>query len=216
MGSPSPGKKIRLVLASSNRHKYREFSDFFKANAAFAKNGAELSGPREFPGAPTDVEETGGTYEANALIKARAWADFTGLPCLADDSGLEVRSLGWAPGIHSARVAPGDDRDRARWLLTALRGVSDRRARFVACLVVAFPSSYRRGYFSVEGRCWGDIAHSPAGETGFGYDPVFIPDGYDKTFGDLGQEVKSEISHRAIAMRGLSKIITSVIKYISV
>jgi XTP/dITP diphosphohydrolase len=210
------GARFRLVLASGNRDKHAEFAGFFKDIDAFAACGAELLpfGYARANGAP-DVEESGESYEENALIKARAWADFTGLPAIADDSGLEVRALGWAPGIRSARSAAGGDAERVAWLLDELNGVSDRLACFVACLVIVFPSGGAlagRDYFSSEGRCFGSVSSSPRGDGGFGYDPIFVPDGGELTFAEFGG-VKSKISHRAIAMRGVAQIIPSVVKY---
>jgi XTP/dITP diphosphohydrolase len=171
-----------------------------------------LLSPCDFKGVP-DAEETGSSYEENALLKARAWARRTGIPSIADDSGLEVRALGWRPGIYSARAGENDS-DRINWLLGELSGRDDRRARFVACLVIAFPfeRSVRRDYFASSGVCWGNIS-SPRGKSGFGYDPIFVPDGYGATFAELGPSVKSEISHRASAMRGVAQIINSVVKY---
>jgi XTP/dITP diphosphohydrolase len=162
-----------------------------------------------------DVQESGRTYEENALIKARAWARAAGIPAIADDSGLEVRHLSWAPGIRSARIASGGDEDRINWLLAELDGVTDRRACFAASIVIAFPAETGKGrdYFASEGRCWGNIADELRGKSGFGYDPVFIPSGYDTTFGDLGPDIKSRISHRAAAMTGVAKMMASVLKY---
>jgi XTP/dITP diphosphohydrolase len=163
------------------------------------------------------IEENGSSYEENAAIKARAWADFAGIPAIADDSGLEVRSIGWAPGIFSARAASGSDRDRIRWLLSRLDGCDDRHARFVSCIVIAFPGGTRPyvDYFSALGVCRGNITLSPAGNDGFGYDPIFVPDGYSVTFAEMGRE-KSKISHRAVAMMGVAKMMPSVIKYSTV
>ena len=215
---------MKLLLASGNAHKFREFTVFFQQYQAFTAHGVEFAVPdagflaHSGIAVPADIEETGDTYEKNALIKARVWADASGLPAIADDSGLEVRALSWAPGIRSARAIAGSDRDRADWLLSEMAGTADRRACFVANLVIAFPGTQRalhggRDYFSVEGRCWGTIAHTCAGDNGFGYDPVFIPDGFNRTFGELPAEDKSRISHRAIAMGGLAQILPSVLKY---
>lgn len=215
---------MQLLLASANAHKFREFKNFFEKYNAFADNEVELLLPdadflsRAGIAPPGEIEETGETYEANARIKAEAWAACSGIPAIADDSGLEVRALSWAPGVRSARAVEGSDEDRVQWLLRELEGVADRRACFVANLVIALPESgdfpkKGRNYFSVEGRCWGKIAASPAGGNGFGYDPVFIPDGFARTFGELSPEEKSNISHRAIAMKGIAEILPSVIKY---
>ena len=210
---------IDVVLASSNRHKYEELSAFFSSDKVFRE--VSLHCGELFP-LMKEVEETGVTYEENALIKAAAWANFTGLPAIADDSGLEVRALDWEPGIYSARSVSGADSNRIEWLLSRMKEASDRRACFIASLVIVPPSikidalMKMRNYFVLEGRCWGNIAFSPAGSSGFGYDPIFIPDGYDMTFSELGETVKSKISHRAIAVQGLAKIIPSVVKYLTV
>ena len=174
----------------------------------------KLRGAGDFPEIG-EIEESGLTYEENAAIKASAWADFAGMPAMADDSGLEVRALGWEPGIHSARAARGDDSDRIEWLLSRMKDHEDRRARFVACIVIAFPNdgNSARGYFSSRGVCQGRLTHAPRGRFGFGYDPVFVPDGYDVTFAEMGACEKSKISHRALAMRGVAHMMRSVIEY---
>jgi XTP/dITP diphosphohydrolase len=178
----------------------------------------KLVSAADFPPFPGVIEEIGSDYEENALIKARAWANFAGIPAIADDSGLEVRALEWGPGIFSARAAPGNDSDRIRWLLEGILDTRDRFARFVACIAVVFPASgrncpdERRNYFSVQGVCCGNIARYPSGSAGFGYDPVFVPHGYDATFAELGAGVKSKISHRAKSLRGIALILPSVIK----
>jgi XTP/dITP diphosphohydrolase len=214
---PGAGARTRIVLASANRNKQREFRAFFSSISGLAGRDVKLVLPGELSACPGEDEvlESGRTYEENALIKARAWARSAGIPAIADDSGLEVRHLGWAPGIRSARAAEGSDADRIDWLLSGLDGVTDRRACFVACIVIAFPSDGGSGryYFASEGRCWGSITHEPSGESGFGYDPVFVPDGCDATFGDLGPDVKSKISHRAAAMAGVAQMMGSVLKY---
>jgi XTP/dITP diphosphohydrolase len=221
---------FKVALASGNRNKRAEFADFFKSEA-LARFNIELvsiESLAETQGSPPDAEETGASYEENAAIKAQAWADFFGIPAIADDSGLEARHLSWRPGIFSARAAPGTDAERTEWLLGEMSGASDRRARFVACIVIAFPSNAMlnerkekrrvcgRRYFASEGICWGNIANKPSGADGFGYDPVFIPDDYEKTFSELGKELKSRISHRAKAMAGVAQMAASVIKYWSV
>ena len=177
----------------------------------------ELLGAQNFPEIGT-IKENGSSYEENAAIKAAAWADFAGMPALADDSGLEVRALDWEPGIHSARASAGSDADRVRWLLSRMENHEDRHARFVACIVIAFPDNGKtgRGYFSSRGICRGRITRAPEGRGGFGYDPVFVPDGYDATFAEMGSALKSQISHRALAMRGVAHMTQSVIKYYAV
>ena len=128
---------MKIVLASSNRNKYREMKE------AFGPIGVEL-----IYGGDTDVsievDETGDSYEENALLKARAWSEALGMAALADDSGLEVHALGGAPGVHSARAVPGSDADRTMWLLSQMEGAEDRRARFVSCIAVVFPDKEPR------------------------------------------------------------------------
>ena len=132
------------------------------------------------------------------MLKARAWAEKSGLPCLADDSGLEVNALDGAPGLYSARVIPGNDDDKVSWLLSELQGIADRRARFAASLALCVPEEYT---LITEGYCYGTITDSPRGNNGFGYDPVFVPDGYALTFAELDSEIKNSISHRTNAFR---------------
>ena len=188
---------MKLVIATTNEGKYREFcaiiGDSFPDGVIFAP---EIS--------PLAVEETGRTYAENAMLKARAWAEVSGLACLADDSGLEVNALDGAPGLYSARVVAGTDGDKVSWLLRELEGVQDRRARFAAALALCVPWEYT---LITEGYCYGRIAESPAGGGGFGYDPVFVPDGYSGTFAELPAGVKNGISHRYNAFRKMMNIL---------
>jgi len=163
--------------------------------------GLDLSGPGDVP----VVEEDRGTYAGNAAVKALAWAMALGRSALADDSGLEVRALGWGPGVMSARVAP-DDRARVEWLLEKMKGVPEREARFVAAL--ALYEVERGRWLLAEGFCYGRIALAPSGRCGFGYDPLFIPRGYDETLAALGPEVKSRLSHRSVAAGALGRMLT--------
>ncbi|MCD6287789.1 MAG: RdgB/HAM1 family non-canonical purine NTP pyrophosphatase [Candidatus Hydrogenedentes bacterium] len=156
----------------------------------------------------TPVEENGTTFEDNAIAKARGYAAVLGLPCLADDSGLEVDAIDRAPGINSARFAgtPTDDDANNRKLLDLLRHVPDidRGARFVCVAALAFPDGLIR---LARGECSGVILHEPRGTGGFGYDPLFLPAGYDQTFAELEPELKNRISHRAKAMARMNGII---------
>ncbi|MEG1603547.1 MAG: RdgB/HAM1 family non-canonical purine NTP pyrophosphatase [Cloacibacillus sp.] len=192
-----------LILASGNRGKYNEMRELL------SPCGVELLFGGEMP-APLEVEETGDSYLENALLKARAWSLATGLPALADDSGIEVRALNGAPGIHSARVIDGSDRDRMLWLAAQMEGKSDRAARFACSIAVVFPDA--KEPLSITEYCPGSIADAPAGVSGFGYDPLFVPDGYDKTFAELGDEIKNKISHRAKAIKGIAERLVSVVK----
>jgi len=198
---------MKIVLASSNRNKYREMKE------AFGPIGVEL-----IYGGDTDVsievDETGDSYEENALLKARAWSEALGMAALADDSGLEVHALGGAPGVHSARAVPGSDADRTMWLLSQMEGAEDRRARFVSCIAVVFPD--KEPPLVYRGICSGTIASNPRGSGGFGYDPIFIPDGYDATFSELGDQIKTKISHRAMAIKGIAEMLIPVLKYYAV
>lgn len=184
-----------LLLATRNAGKIRELCELL-GGASFV-----LRSLAEFPHVP-EAEETGETFEENAAIKASFYGGATGLPTLADDSGLEVAALGGAPGVRSARYAGEDavyDVKIAR-LLEELRlsGVADRRARFVCVAALFDPATGSVRLF--RGVCDGRIADAPRGGGGFGYDPIFVPDGYEESFGQLSSEVKQRISHRARAV----------------
>lgn len=203
---------MKAVLASGNRGKAIEFARFF-SNIGL---GLEIISAREVEGALeilAGTDENGSTYEENALIKASALAKALSMPAIADDSGLEVRALDWGPGIKSARYLEGSDDDRIDHMLDELRDVSGegRDARFISCIVIAFPNS--NGYFSSYGSCSGRISNEKRGENGFGYDPIFVPDGMDLTFAEIGSDVKEKISHRTSALEGMVKLMPSVIKY---
>lgn len=161
----------------------------------------EFSSLNDFPNVAVAVEDAD-TYAGNAIKKARFYARKTGVPALADDSGLEVEALGGAPGVISHRYA-GDnanDADRRKFLLSKLaETVSDNsRARFVCAIAIA--SADGEVINLSEGICEGVITFEPRGESGFGYDPLFVPGGYDQTFGELPDEIKNRISHRARAL----------------
>lgn len=191
---------MRLVMASSNAGKLREFG------ALLADLGLEI-GP--MPGA-LEVEETGNTFAENARLKASAVAMATGCWALADDSGLEVRALGGAPGVHSARYAPTDGARIARLLGElavadqAARGAGrapDRSARFVCALALADPEG--AVVLEVEGACTGVILEAPRGEGGFGYDPVFWLEEAGQTFAELDPAAKSRLGHRGLAFEAI-------------
>ena len=179
----------QLLIATRNAHKLAEIRTMLL--------GIDLVGTEGWPHVP-DPEETGDTFEANARIKAEAWCAATGLPALADDSGLEVEALGGAPGIRSARYAGahGDTAANNAKLLRELAGHTDRSARFVCALALALPGRPTR---VLRGVCEGRIAESASGAGGFGYDPLFVPEGHDRSFADLPAEVKATLSHRARA-----------------
>jgi XTP/dITP diphosphohydrolase len=212
-----------VVLATRNAAKLRELARILGAEDS---GGAQirLAGLDEFPGAP-DVPETGATFEENALLKARAIASYTGLPAVADDSGLCVDALSGMPGVLSARWAGGhgDDRANLELVLAQVADVPDVRlgAQFVcaAALVVPGalpapggttpPSPPAAREWVVTGRVEGRLIRSPRGSGGFGYDPIFLPDGFDQTTAEMTAEAKDAISHRGRAFRALAPFITA-------
>jgi XTP/dITP diphosphohydrolase len=159
----------------------------------------------EFP-LLSPVEEIGTTYRENALLKAMGYARQSRIQTLADDSGLEVSALAGQPGVQSARFGgPGlPDEERVNLLLSTLQGVEDRRARFVCVIVISGPQ-YTRFF---EASCEGSLGIAPLGQNGFGYDPIFIPDGYEQTFAELPPEVKNRISHRGKALEQVRKFLS--------
>ena len=186
---------MKVVLASSNEHKHGEFKKLLEDSEIEL-----VYYPQKL-----EIEENGSSFFSNALIKARAWSIKTGLPALSDDSGIIVRDISWMPGIHSARIIEGTDKDRNEWLLTQLKDKEDRYAEYVAALVLC---NYESGWaIGTEGRCPGTISAYQRGNSGFGYDPLFIPVGYEKTFGELPTEVKLKISHRSIALNKLLHVV---------
>jgi XTP/dITP diphosphohydrolase len=188
----------RLVIATHNRGKLDEMAALLRPFAVAAVSAASLG--------ITEPEETGDSFEANAELKARAGAEASGLPALADDSGLVVPALDGAPGIHSARWA-GPERDFARAMALVeerLRGKSDRRAHFVAVLALAWPDGHVECF---RGEVHGDLVFPPRGKRGFGYDPIFVPAGGSETFGEMEPAAKHAISHRGAAFRKLAAAI---------
>jgi XTP/dITP diphosphohydrolase len=182
----------RLVIASHNRGKVREIGDLLRSVAVDVVSVGDLGLP--------EPDETGQTFIANAELKATAAARGAALPALADDSGLVVPALGGAPGVMSARWAgPSKDfRMAMSRVERALAGSDDRRAHFVCALVLAWPDGHRECF---EGVVDGRLVFPPRGERGFGYDPIFIADGRDITFGEMHPAEKHRISHRADAFR---------------
>ena len=184
-----------LLIGTRNPGKVREIESIL------ADSGWSFSSLQSFPGVDTPAE-SGATYAENAILKARFYAAATGICALADDSGLEVEALAGAPGVYSARYA-GDnacDADRRALLVSELARIPNvnRRARFIA--VVAISDGQGAVLNVSEGVCEGTIIFSPRGHSGFGYDPLFVPDGYNETFAELSEAVKNRISHRARAL----------------
>ncbi|MFM1789620.1 MAG: hypothetical protein RLZZ12_969 [Actinomycetota bacterium] len=201
-----------LVIATRNKGKVAEIERILKFDrlnqaAITVKSVAEFD--------LADVEETGDTFEANALLKALTVSRATGLPALADDSGLAVEALGGAPGIFSARYSGvhGDDAANIEKLLSELSDLSDsgleRSARFIAVIAVAKPDG---SHIMARGELLGSIATSKRGINGFGYDPIFIPTGSSRTLGEYQPEEKDAISHRA---RALAEIAPKVAPFLN-
>lgn len=182
----------KLVIATRNAHKLEEIK------AIFNFKGLVIESAFDYPELP-DVIEDGETFEANALKKAREISGATGCMALADDSGLEVDVLDGAPGVYSARYAgePCDDSMNNQKLLAELKEKDNRSARFRTVLALVTVGGEE---LTVDGFCPGRIIDAPRGHAGFGYDPLFVPDGYEETFAELGSDVKNSISHRARAL----------------
>ena len=194
---------MKMVLASKNTHKLMEMK------AILGQLGAEVVLESDV-GVDVDVEETGETFEENAALKARAVMEATGLPAIADDSGLCVAALGGGPGVYSARYGGEGltDADRYQLVLDGLRGELDRSAKFVSCICCAFPGG---DTITARGEGPGVITYAPRGEDGFGYDPVFFLPEYKKTFAQMTAEEKNAVSHRG---RALAKFKTELENYL--
>ncbi|MEL6374785.1 MAG: RdgB/HAM1 family non-canonical purine NTP pyrophosphatase [Pseudomonadota bacterium] len=196
---PADGRRLqpgcRLVVATHNPGKLREINDLVRPFALDAVSAGELGLP--------EPEETGLTFVANADLKARAAALASGLPALADDSGLEVADLGGAPGIYSARWA-GPDKDFAHAMEKVAKELKSRHAwrapgpvaNFTCALSLVWPDGTARTF---EGKVFGRLVWPLRGTRGFGYDPMFVPDGHDATFGEMEPAAKHAMSHRAVA-----------------
>ena len=196
---------MQLLLGTRNPGKVKEITTIL------ADSGLTFTSLAEFADVGPAAEDHA-TYAENAIAKARFYAAATGLVALADDSGLEVEALNGAPGVFSARYAGegASDVDRRQLLLSELAKVesNDRRARFVAAVAIAGPHGEVLNVS--EGICEGMITFEPRGTNGFGYDPLFIPDGYDQTFAQLSDEIKNRISHRALALMQTKQFLTSL------
>lgn len=166
--------------------------------------GLELKSPADFPDLEGfDVEETGATFAENATLKAQAFGNKTQILTISDDSGLEVIALNGQPGVYSKRFAPGSDQDRNQKILELLESRADRSAQYKAVICLYDPATQSQQFF--EGLVKGKIAWQARGTTGFGYDPIFIPDGYEQTFAELGSQIKNRLSHRAQALQAVQK-----------
>ena len=185
---------MKIFVATHNAHKLREIGEILPET--------EIAGDD-----PAGVEENAPDFAGNALIKVRAIASrHPGEWCMADDSGLEVAALGGAPGVHSARYAgePADSAANNALLLKNLAGVEDRTANFTCAVALAAPDGTEHVF---EGKVFGRIRRELKGTGGFGYDPLFVPDGYDKSFAELPAEAKNAISHRGRALEQVKEFI---------
>lgn len=189
---------LKIVAATHNAGKLKEISEKLKGYPI------ELVSLLDYPQIP-EVEETGKSFYDNALLKATAVSHYTNLPVLADDSGLEIDYLKGKPGIYSARWGTSDG-ERIAKVLKELQGVvdSERTAHFVCVMCLVIPE---HRIFSAEGVCNGIIVSEPQGSSGFGYDPIFKPEGFDLTFSQLGVEIKNKMSHRARALERITPLI---------
>ena len=188
---------MKLVLASQNKKKIAEMNQILEALGVQVCSQAEA-------GVNIEVEETGTTFEENSMLKAKAVMEQSGLPAIADDSGLCVDALGGAPGVYSALYGGEglDDMGRTRLLLENMKGQSPRTARFVSVITCCFPNG---DVITARGECPGTIAFAPMGEGGFGYDPVFFVPELKKTFAQLEAQEKNAISHRGKALEIFQK-----------
>ncbi len=189
----------KIVVASNNKHKIREISQILDG---FNVKPASSVVDRFY------VEEDGDSFCENAYLKAKALSAYTNEIVLADDSGLEVLALGGEPGVFSARYSrEGTDEVNVRKLLDKLKGLSDRRARFVCCVVAIVGGEVLQR----EGYVYGTIIDSPRGSSGFGYDPIFVPDGFSQTFAEMDPDLKNSISHRRRALEGIKEVLEELL-----
>jgi XTP/dITP diphosphohydrolase len=188
--------KQRIVVASNNAHKLREIAQIFPEYEVLSQSQV---------GFVEEVEETGATFEENALLKARAACKALGMPVLADDSGLCVESLGGAPGVYSARYCGrhADDQSNRDLLLKNMANEANRAAYFCSSIVMVFPDGRE---WKAEGRTHGQILMEERGDGGFGYDPIFFSDDLQKSFGEATAEEENGVSHRYRALCALRKI----------
>lgn len=191
---------MKIVFATNNKHKLEEIKDILGKDFEIVSL-AEI-------GCHEDIPETGLTLEENARQKSTYIVEHYNHDCFADDTGLEVDALNGEPGVHSARYAEGTDHDseaNMRKLLSKMSNVKDRTARFRTVISLIINGVEHQ----FEGRVEGHIATEKHGKEGFGYDPIFIPEGYNKSFAELGEEVKNQISHRARAVKKLAEYLSS-------
>ena len=193
----------KLVIATSNQHKLKEIENIFK--------GTVIKEILPMPSDIGEIIENGTTFIENSLIKAKAVYNYTKLPSLADDSGICINALNGEPGIYSARYG-GENlgyKEKMQLILDKLKNKDDRSAYFITSAVCVLDDNY---YIALEGRVNGKIIESPRGFDGFGYDPIFQPDGYNVTYAEMSLEEKNSMSHRALAMNKMKEILSSIYK----
>lgn len=186
---------MKIVVATGNKHKLREIRDILKSHEILSAAEAGFSG---------EVEETGETFLENALLKARAVCKTTGLPALADDSGLCVDALQGAPGVYSARYSGGGDAENRALLLKNMHGMQDRGAHFCCAVALVFPDGRE---LTAEGRTYGTILFECRGAGGFGYDSLFLSKDLGVSFAEAGEEEKNAVSHRGRALAALERLL---------
>ncbi|KLI27271.1 RdgB/HAM1 family non-canonical purine NTP pyrophosphatase [Brachyspira hyodysenteriae] len=194
----------KLVIATANKHKLKEIESLFK--------GTVIKEILSMPSDIGEIIEDGSTFIENSLIKAKTVYNHTKLPSLADDSGLCVNALGGKPGIYSARYG-GENlgyKEKMQMLLDELKDKKDRTAYFITSAVCVLDNNY---YIAVEGRVNGKIIENPRGFDGFGYDPIFQPEGYNVTYAEMSLEEKNSMSHRALAMNKMKDILLCISNY---
>jgi XTP/dITP diphosphohydrolase len=193
---------IEILIATNNLGKVKEIKDILDSHKI------KILTMKDFPPLPK-IEEDGKTYQENAVKKARKISEYTGKICLADDSGLEIDYLKGKPGIYSSRWGNSDE-ERINKVLKLIENVpiDKRNAKFVCVVVLVFPNGK---IYMVKEECKGSITFNPKGEHGFGYDPIFLIPEYDKTFAELGDKIKNQISHRGKAMRRMIDIINELV-----
>ena len=194
---------MQIVLATRNKGKILELERIL----AITLPDVDLLGTDSFPEL-ADIEESEDTFEGNALLKAREVSRFTQLPAIADDSGLAVDHLGGAPGIYSARYGGvhGDDQANLEKVLREMVGITNRSAQFVCAAAFVTPSGFEK---VIRAEMAGQLIDHARGVNGFGYDPIFVPDGFSETSGEIAPDIKDSISHRGKAMRALAELISA-------
>ena len=199
--------EIRFVLASNNKGKLKEMREIL------SELGIDVMSQKE-AGIASEPEEDGTTFEENAIIKAKAAMEASGLPAIADDSGIAVDALNGEPGIYSARYGDcASDEERVEYLLKNMENEEHRAAKFVSSIAVTFPNG---DVLTTIGECHGTLTYAPVGENGFGYDPIFYMEQFGRTLAEVTPEEKNSVSHRGRALRAMKEKLTEYFKANSV